>query len=399
MTRTLKPSDSISHYRVVGPLGAGGMGEVYRATDQSLERDVALKVLPPELVQSEDRVRRFTLEAKSASSLNHPHIVTIYEIGEDRVRGDGTVEPSSGSLHYIAMELVSGTTLAAKIHEEKADLKSLLGWLAQAAEGVAKAHAAGIVHRDLKPGNIMVSGDGYAKVLDFGLAKLTERRPDHPDRSSAPTLTVGEPTTEGALLGTVGYMAPEQVRGEGVDARADVFAFGCMLYEATTRRRPFAAETNVETLHRILHDAPAPVEELNPEAPAELRRLIRRCLAKDPNQRVQSMKDVALELQEINEEYEKLSAPSSAESRARVALPPGRSAEATQRWAAWMTAASALLGLAVILMAGILWLRPSEQPGAVRFVIPAQQGMTFAALAGNVSISPDGRLIVVVGAD
>src|SRR5262245_17720517 len=265
MSRTLKPQDRISHCRVVGPLGAGGMGEVYRARDQSLERDVALKVLPPELVQSEERVRRFTLEAKSASSLNHPHIVTIYEIGEDRVRGDGASERSSGSLHYIAMELVQGKTLSAKIHEEKSDLKSLLGWLAQAAEGVAKAHAAGIVHRDLKPGNIMVSSDGYAKVLDFGLAKLTERGASDPALSAARTVTTVEPTSEGAVVGTVGYMAPEQVRGQVVDARADVFAFGCMLYEAATRRRPFAADSKVETMHRILHDVPAPVEELRSE--------------------------------------------------------------------------------------------------------------------------------------
>src|SRR5262245_12433735 len=177
MSRTLKPEDRIAHYRVVGPLGAGGMGEVYRARDQSLERDVALKILPPELVASEDRVRRFTLEAKSASSLNHPHIVHIYEIGEERVSREGSTggaapATSDSSLHDIAMELVSGVTLSAKIHEEKADLKSLLSWLAQAAEGVAKAHAAGIIHRDLKPRNIMVSSDGYAKVLDFGLAKL-----------------------------------------------------------------------------------------------------------------------------------------------------------------------------------------------------------------------------------
>src|SRR5262245_32752097 len=191
MPRTLRPSDRIAHYRVVGPLGAGGMGEVYRATDQSLERDVALKVLPPELVQSEERVRRFTLEAKSASSLNHPHIVTIYEIGEDPVRSEGA-ESDSSPLHYISMELVSGKTLAAKIHVEKCDLKTLLGWLAQAAEGVAKAHAAGIVHRDLKPGNIMVSNDGYAKVLDFGLAKLIERAAGDPELSAAATLSVGE---------------------------------------------------------------------------------------------------------------------------------------------------------------------------------------------------------------
>jgi serine/threonine protein kinase len=176
---TLKPDDRISHYRVVGPLGAGGMGEVYRAKDETLERDVALKILPPALVRSEERLRRFVLEAKSASSLNHPNIVTIYEIGQ--------AEVASTPLHFISMELVTGETLATKIHSEKTDLKTLLGWLAQAAEGLAKAHAAGIVHRDLKPGNIMVSRDGYAKVLDFGLAKLTERQATVPiDRAHRP---------------------------------------------------------------------------------------------------------------------------------------------------------------------------------------------------------------------
>src|SRR5437867_2196242 len=186
--RTLHPEDWISHYRIVGPLGAGGMGEVYLAQDRTLERSVALKILSPELVRSEERVRRFVQEAKSASSLNHPNIVTIYEIGQDSVRPGGIDPyPGSGSVQFISMELISGKTLGAKIHDEKTDLRTLLGYLAPAAEGVAKAHTAGIVHRDLKPGNIMVSDDGFAKVLDFGLAKLTERRGQEGDQSTAPT--------------------------------------------------------------------------------------------------------------------------------------------------------------------------------------------------------------------
>ena len=177
--RTLQPEDVISHYRVVGPLGAGGMGEVYLAQDRSLERHVALKVLPPELVKSEERVRRFVLEAKSASSLSHPNIVTIHEIGQDVVRpADGAPAPDALPVQFISMELIQGKTLSTLIHDEKTDVRTLLGYLAQAGEGLAKAHAAGIVHRDLKPGNIMVSADGFAKVLDFGLAKLTERRAD-----------------------------------------------------------------------------------------------------------------------------------------------------------------------------------------------------------------------------
>src|SRR5882672_4049264 len=208
--RTLQPEDLIAHYRIVGPLGAGGMGEVYLAQDQTLERSVALKILPPELVRSEERVRRFQREAKSASSLNHPNIVTIYEIGQDEVRGhEGTATKDSGpssAVHYISMELVSGETLTTKIHQDKTDLRTLLGYLAQAAEGLAKAHAAGIVHRDLKPSNIMVSKDGFAKVLDFGLAKLTEKQSADADVTGGLT-RAGDGTSEGAVVGTVAYMS------------------------------------------------------------------------------------------------------------------------------------------------------------------------------------------------
>src|SRR5215468_5456899 len=187
--RTLQPEDQLSHYRVVGPLGTGGMGEVYLAQDQALERNVALKVLPAEFVRDDERLRRFVLEAKSASSLSHPNIVTIYEIGRDVVRAKGApAEPDSAPVQFISMELINGRTLTTLIHEEKTDLRTLLGYLAQAAEGLAKAHAAGIVHRDLKPGNIMVSADGFAKVLDFGLAKLTERTEPDPEMTNAPTL-------------------------------------------------------------------------------------------------------------------------------------------------------------------------------------------------------------------
>jgi serine/threonine protein kinase len=224
-TRTLQPADEIAQYRVVGPLGAGGMGEVYLAQDRTLERNVALKVLPPDVTRSEDRVRRFVQEAKSASSLNHPNIVTIYEIGQQPVKS-ASGAGDSGPVHFISMELISGKTLSAKIHDEKTDLRTLLVYLAQAAEGVAKAHAAGIVHRDLKPGNIMVSDDGFAKVLDFGLAKLTEKAATlGPNEATE----VAQRTIEGAVLGTAHYMSPEQVQGKPVDARSDIFSFGCIL--------------------------------------------------------------------------------------------------------------------------------------------------------------------------
>jgi eukaryotic-like serine/threonine-protein kinase len=389
--RTLKPEDLISHYRIVGPIGAGGMGEVYRAQDQSLERDVALKILPPELVQSEERVRRFVLEAKSASSLNHPHIITIYEIGQDRVHtavATAQPEPDSSPLHFISMELVTGETLTTKIHREKCDLKTLLGYLAQAAEGLAKAHAAGIVHRDLKPGNIMVSRDGYAKVLDFGLAKLTERQALDPAVTSAPTQT-GEDTGAGVVLGTVHYMSPEQVQGKSVDHRSDIFSFGCILYEAATGRRPFAAESDVETMHKILREEPEPVQTLNPQAPAELRRLIRRCLVKNPDQRLDSMRTLAIELREIIEEYESLSAtPSPGSGVPPIAVKHRRSAAL---WVGLSAAAVACIATAVILFA--------QAPPRLGAHMTFRTLPTPTSKIGYPGLSPDGKWIAFGAAD
>ncbi len=382
--RTLRPQDEISHYRIVGPLGAGGMGEVYLAQDQTLERNVALKILPPDLVRSEERVRRFVLEAKSASSLSHPNIVTIYEIGQDAVRSAG--EADSGSVHFISMELVSGKTLTTLIHEDKTDLRTLLGYLAQAADGLAKAHAAGIVHRDLKPGNIMVSADGFAKVLDFGLAKLTEQRDAGPEVTNAPT-QLADATAEGLVVGTAGYMSPEQVQGKSVDHRADIFSFGCILYEAATRQRPFAAETGVETMHRILHDKPVPVEELNARVPAELRRLIRRCLAKSPDQRLQSMKDLSLELREIVDEYETLSASASSGSHVSGAAPiaPARRTPV----ALWIGGGLVVLAGAALAWWGLQRGRATSQPFQ-------SMRMTTQTNRGDVTdcvLSPDGRYL------
>jgi serine/threonine protein kinase/Tol biopolymer transport system component len=301
--RTLDAGTMVGRYRVTSQLGAGGMGEVYLARDESLDRSIALKILPPDLVRNEERVRRFVQEAKSASSLSHPHIVTIYEIGQAEVN-----DPSAGSGqampgHYIAMELVSGRTLKDLIHTDKADLRTLVRYLAQAADGLAKAHAAGLVHRDLKPENIMVTSDGFAKVLDFGLAKLVEQGPAGGETATA----FGSPTGAGMILGTVGYMSPEQAQGKSLDARSDIFSFGCVLYEAATRRRPFQADSDVETLHQILKDQPAPVEEIDPNVPGELRRLIRKCLAKTPERRLQSMKDLALDLVDLDETWDTLS--------------------------------------------------------------------------------------------
>jgi len=386
-SRTLRPEDEIARYRIVGPLGAGGMGEVYLAQDTALGRNVALKVLPPELVRSEERVRRFVLEAKSASSLSHPNIVTIHEIGQEAVRSPGGGE--GAPVHYISMELVSGKTLSAHIHDEQTELRTLLGWLAQAADGIAKAHAAGIVHRDLKPGNIMVTTDGFAKVLDFGLAKLTESRASDPEVTHEPTVA-RDATGEGTVVGTAGYMSPEQVQGRSVDHRSDVFSFGCILYEAATRRRAFAAESSIETMHKVLHEAPAPVEELNPKAPSDLRRLIRRCLQKNPDQRLQSMKDLALELREIEAEFEALSASASSGSRAGAAPAAARRAPVLP----WAVAGAAVL----VAAAALAWwgLRRGEpRPSAFQSMRMATQ--TTSGDIAAAALSADGRFLAYVG--
>ncbi|HEY6572837.1 MAG TPA: protein kinase, partial [Candidatus Eisenbacteria bacterium] len=390
--RTLQPQDQIAHYRIVGPLGAGGMGEVYLAQDQTLERNVALKILPPELVQSEERVRRFVREAKSASSLNHPNIVTIYEIGQDEVHGaDSGAEKDSGSsvLHYISMELVSGETLTTKIHHDKTDLRTLLGYLAQAAEGLAKAHAAGIVHRDLKPGNIMVSKDGFAKVLDFGLAKLTEKAPAEGDVTSGPT-HVGDGTSVGAVVGTVGYMSPEQVRAATVDHRSDIFSFGCILYEAATRTKPFLADSNVETMHKILHDKPTPVEELNKEVPAEVRRLIRRCLAKNPDQRFQSAKDLAIELREIVDEYDTLSASGSSGSGSSAM---GAPAPARKRISPAALIGGAVVVAGILVAAAMLFGRGKGEGDRNTSGTMRVSTVTNRGIASDAALSADGRYL------
>jgi eukaryotic-like serine/threonine-protein kinase len=399
MRSTLRAGTAVSHYRVVGPLGAGGMGEVYKAEDLTLGRTIALKILPPDLVRSGERVRRFIQEAKSASSLSHPHIVTVHEIGEAVVVPDGEPDagpPGSAQVLFIAMEFVDGETMAMKIQEGKTDLRTLLGWLSQAAEGLAKAHMAGIVHRDLKPENIMITRDGYAKVLDFGLAKLAEASLSAEEQDGA-TRAVRSPTRDGVVLGTVGYMSPEQVQGKQVDHRSDIFSFGCILYEAATGRRPFAAESDIDVMHRILHDKPQPIDELNPSVPAELRRLIRRCLAKDPERRLQSMKDLAIELGDLVSEFDELSPASSSGSSGQSALgaAPARPARGAR-----IALAIGAFGVIALIAAAILASRrgPSGDRAGEGSAFHSMRisNLTGSGRARAAAISPDGKYVAYV---
>jgi serine/threonine protein kinase/Tfp pilus assembly protein PilF len=295
MTKELAPKTTLSRYRIVSKIGEGGMGEVYLAQDTKLDRKVALKILPADLAANQDRMRRFVQEAKAAAALNHPNISTVYEIGE------------SDGVNFIAMEFIDGVTLREKIHQEHTELRKLLRFLQHAAEGLAKAHAAGIVHRDLKPDNIMITRDGHAKILDFGLAKLIEQPPvPGGDSGEAATAVMPQHSTPGVIMGTVGYMSPEQAQGKTneIDQRSDIFSFGCILYEAVTGKKPFEGDSVVKSLHMVIYETASPIAELNPSAPADLQRIVRRCLAKDPDERYQSIKEVAIELKELRRELQ-----------------------------------------------------------------------------------------------
>ena len=243
-------------------------------------------------------MRRFVQEAKAAAALNHPNIAHIYEIGE----ADGT--------NFIAMEFVDGKTLREKIHGEKSELKLLFKHLLQVAEGLGKAHASGIVHRDLKPDNIMITHDGHAKILDFGLAKLVETSSSGLGQSvegEAPTAVMQQHSVPGMIMGTVGYMSPEQAQGKPVDQRSDIFSFGCLLYEAATARKPFFGNSVIDTLHKVIHEPAPAITDVNPSASPELQRVIRKCLAKEPEKRYQTIRDAGNDLEEVLEEMKGVS--------------------------------------------------------------------------------------------
>ena len=272
------------------------MGEVYRARDTKLLRNLALKVLPVDVATDADRLVRFEREARSASALNHPNIVTIYEIGR------------FGTTSYIAMELVAGRTLRDVLMDGPLPIRRFIAIAAQIADGLARAHDAGIVHRDLKPENVMLTREGVAKILDFGLAKLV----DDPGHSQLATVSQ---TSPGLVQGTVAYMSPEQASGTAVDARSDQFSLGAVLYEMATAKRPFSRNTTAETLAAVIRDEPATIESQVADFPLQLRWIIERCLAKDPDGRYASTRDLARDLAHLRDHI------SQASQRVSVAAP------------------------------------------------------------------------------
>ena len=275
----------LGSYQILSLLGTGGMGVVYKARDTRLKRSVAIKVLPADQVSDPERKRRFIQEARAASALNHPNIITIHDIG------------SEGGIDFVVMEYVAGKTLDQMIPRKGLRLNETLKLAVQMADALAKAHSAGIVHRDLKPTNVMVTDDGLVKVLDFGLAKLTEVESDE-----GGTRTTQLQTEEGTIVGTVSYMSPEQAEGKKVDARSDIFSFGAVLYEMVTGQKAFQGDSKMSTLMAVLKQEPKPISQLVPATPRDLEKIINRCLRKDLGQRFQHMDDLKVELEELKKE-------------------------------------------------------------------------------------------------
>ncbi len=294
---TLQPSTRLGHYEITSLLGSGGMGEVYRAKDHKLGRDVAIKVLREELATDPERLRRFEQEARSASALNHPNIITIHDI---RLRqGYGGQVGKTEDVDFIVMEFVEGKTLREMLAAGPLPTKKLLQLATQIAEGLAKAHSAGIIHRDLKPENLMVTSDGYVKILDFGLAKLL---PEAVDFGSEEITISKELTRAGVILGTVGYMSPEQVRGKAVDHRTDIFSLGTILYEMLSGQRAFHGDTSADTMSAILKEDPAELSTTTAQISPALEAIVSRCLEKNSEERFQSARDVGFALESISAE-------------------------------------------------------------------------------------------------
>src|ERR1044071_6650350 len=308
----LTPGQRIKHYQIVNLIGEGGMGEVYLATDTILGRRVALKVLPAFVSNDPERLRRFTQEARAASRLSHPNVCVVHEIGET---DDGRP--------FIAMEYVEGMTLRQRIHSQPMKLGDVLDIAIQIADGLTAAHEAGIVHRDIKPENIIIRSEGYVKILDFGLAKLTERHKSA-TTTTMPTLLLH--STPGVVIGSAAYMSPEQARGIAVDERTDIWGLGVVLYEMASGRAPFTGETPTDVVVAIVERDQPPISQHVDGAEPELERIVRKALRKDRNERYQIVKEMAIDLRSLRRELEK-------NAMLERSIVPGRGASASSEYA------------------------------------------------------------------
>jgi serine/threonine protein kinase/Tol biopolymer transport system component len=362
----LPTGTQVGHYRIEGVLGRGGMGVVYRATDTKLQRPVAIKFLAIEVAETQAK-SRFRQEAKTASGLNHPHIVTVYDVGEH----DGG--------QYIVSELVDGGTL-----DDWAAANRNRGWrqsvelVTGVADAIAAAHGAGVLHRDIKPGNILIGANGYAKLADFGLAKLVDAGPHSSGKPAAPT---AHNTRAGIVIGTAAYMSPEQAAGLAVDARSDVFAFGIVLYELLAGRRPFDGANDLEVLKRIMHGVPA---ELPHDLPEPLRAAVEKSLEKDPAERYQDMRDLVVDLKRV------VRKPTSS----TIAVDPTLSSRARSRWMWWLAGALAALVVALLIRQTVQSPTGAAAPAERMMLEVSAPG--HVVRAGALAISPDGRRVAYV---
>ena len=361
---TNAPGSRLGPYEIVSPLGAGGMGEVYRAKDPRLGRDVAIKVLPASFSDDADRLRRFEQEARAAGLLNHPNITAVYDIG------------SHEGAPYVVSELLEGETLRATLAGGRLSARKAIDYAVQLAHGLAAAHEKGIVHRDLKPENLFVTRDGRVKILDFGLAKLTHAEEGGTQQTNLPTAAAA--TEPGVVMGTMGYMAPEQVRGRPADSRSDIFAFGAILYEMLAGRRAFQGDSAADTMSAILREDPPDLSVTNQNVSPGLERILHHCLEKNPEQRFQSARDLAFDLEALSG----LSAPSA--RTVPVAAP---------RRPRWLVAAAALTLLAAVVAASYAIGRRMERRSAPAVQVFRQ--LTFAQQPiFNARFTPDGNTVV-----
>ncbi len=368
-----------NHYEIIALLGAGGMGEVWRAIDGRLDREVAIKLLPAEFADDSDRLRRFEQEARATSSLNHPNILTIYDIGEHE------------GAPYIVAELLEGEELSELIKQGPIAQRKAVDYARQFAEGLAAAHAKGIVHRDLKPENLFVTKDGRVKILDFGLAKLRQQPFGGVDKDAPTQKRITDP---GAIMGTVGYMSPEQVRGQETDHRSDIFSFGVILYEMLGGRRAFRGESAIEVMNAILKEEPPELGESGMKIAPGLEKVVRRCLEKKPEHRFHSAHDLGFALEAID------SSSSSGLNQAKVAQAPDPTTlTRLGGWrgrAAWIAAGMFVL-IAALILGMALFNRARPEAQVVRFTLfpPDKMSLVQASFA----LSPDGRLLAFCAID
>jgi eukaryotic-like serine/threonine-protein kinase len=367
---TLEAGTKLGRYEIRSKIGEGGMGEVYRARDTKLNRDVAVKVLPSAFSADPDRLRRFEQEAQAASALNHSNILAVFDFGEH----DGAP--------YVVAELLEGETLRDRMFVGALQPRTATEYAGQIAQGLAAAHGRGIVHRDLKPENIFLTRQGGLKILDFGLAKLIEPLASSEGQTDVPTKQIN--TGAGTTVGTVGYMSPEQVRAERVDHRSDIFSFGVVLYEMLAGQRAFRSGSAVETLNAILEKEPAELSQLNPNVPLGLERVVQRCLEKKPERRFQSASDLAFALESL-----------SGTTRSAPAAVTGSGRKLTREHVAWLLAGVFLVAL-LVLAFFYLGRTPAVMKGTSFLVYPPEASTLNAHdLPFPVAVSPDGRRLAL----